>query len=69
MENGAERYVNALTDETYKSGKFYASKEHVLTGSVVDQSTIFNDFNNETFQDNANAVSYTHLPLPTSDLV
>lgn len=61
LENGAERYVNALTDETYKSGKFYASKEHVLTGSVVDQSTIFNDFNNETFQDNANEAIHSFI--------
>lgn len=57
LEVGAKRYVDAINDPSYESGVFYASKENTLTGPVVDQSTIFPDLKNETYQDNAyNAV-------------
>ena len=54
LEIGAKRYLDGLNDESYKSGMFYASKKPVLTGPLVDQGTIFEDLNVETFQDNAN---------------
>ena len=54
LEQGAKRYVDALNDESYKSGVFYGSKAPVLVGPVVDQGTIFADLRNKTFQDNAN---------------
>ena len=54
LEVGARRLVDGLNDESYESGVFYASKQPVLTGPVVDQGTIFEDLNNKTFQDNAN---------------
>ncbi len=54
LEVGTKRYVDGLNDESYKSGVFYGSKPSVLTGPVIDQGTIFEDLNNETFQDNAN---------------
>jgi len=54
LEVGAKRFVDGLNDESYKSGVFYGSKKSVLTGPLVDQGTIFADFHNETFQDNAN---------------
>lgn len=54
LEVGARRYVDGLSDESYKSGVFYASKRRVLTGPVVDQGTIFEDMNIEEIQDNAN---------------
>ncbi len=53
LEIGAKRYVDGLTDESYKSGLFYASKKS-MTGPLADQGTIFADLNNEAFQDNAN---------------
>jgi len=53
LEVGAKRFVDGISDERYKSGIFYASKEGKLTGAVVDQSTFFADLKNSTFQDNA----------------
>lgn len=54
LEKGASRFVNGSNDEAHKSGIFYASKKNTLTGPVIDQSSIFSDLNNESFQDNAN---------------
>ncbi len=53
LEDGARRYVDVLTNESYKSGTFYASKESALTGPLVDQGTFFADLNNKVYQDNA----------------
>ena len=54
LEIGAKRFVDGVSDERYKSGVFYASKEGKLSGDMVDQSTFFTDLKNTTFQDNAN---------------
>jgi NAD(P)-dependent dehydrogenase (short-subunit alcohol dehydrogenase family) len=54
LEVGAGRFVDAISDERYKSGVFYASKEGKLSGEMVDQATFFTDLKNTTFQDNAN---------------
>jgi NAD(P)-dependent dehydrogenase (short-subunit alcohol dehydrogenase family) len=53
LEVGAKRFVDGISDERYKSGVFYASKEGKLSGDVVDQSTFFTALKNITFQDNA----------------
>ena len=53
LSKGAQRFVRGITDESLKSGTFYASKENVLTGPVVDQSTIFEDLKNKSYQENA----------------
>lgn len=53
LNKGAQRFVEGINNASFKSGVFYASKEGVLTGNVVDQSTIFPDLNNTTYQDNA----------------
>ncbi len=53
LEVGAKRYVDALNDESYKSGLFYGSKRGT-SGRLVDQGTLFSDLNNAIFQDNAN---------------
>ena len=50
---GAKRFVDGISNEIYKSGVFYASKEKVLTGAVVDQSQIFPSLINVNFQKNA----------------
>jgi len=53
LEVGAKRFVDGISDERYKSGIFYASKEGKLAGDVVDQSTFYTDLKNTIFQDNA----------------
>jgi len=53
VEVGAKRFVDGISDERYKTGIFYASKEGKLTGEVVDQGTFFIDLKNNTFQENA----------------
>jgi hypothetical protein len=47
LSKGAKRFVDGISNESLKSGNFYASKEGVLTGAVVDQGTIFSDLKNE----------------------
>ena len=53
LEKGAKRFVEAISNETMKSGGFYASKEGVLTGPLVDQQGIFADLANEDYQNSA----------------
>ena len=54
LSKGAKRFVDGIGNHSLKSGGFYGSKESVVTGPIVDQSTIFEDLNNESYQDNAN---------------
>ena len=54
LEVGAKRFVDCISDDRYKSGVFYASREGKLSGDMVDQSTFYTDLKNTTFQDNAN---------------
>ena len=54
LETGAKRYVEGINNESLLSGVFYGSKANVLTGPIIDQSLIFSDLNNTSFQDNAN---------------
>ncbi len=54
LSKGAERFVDSINNDALQSGVFYASKENVLTGPIVDQSTIFQDLKNEVYQNNAN---------------
>jgi len=53
IEKGAARYVEALNNQNFKSGEFYASRENTAVGPLVEQSTIFSDLGNHTYQDNA----------------
>lgn len=53
LENGAKRFVEALSNTQLKTGHFYASKAHVLTGPIIDQGTLFPDLNNKGYQNNA----------------
>jgi NAD(P)-dependent dehydrogenase (short-subunit alcohol dehydrogenase family) len=53
LDVGAKRFIDAISDERYKSGVFYASKEGKLSGDMVDQSTFFTDLRNTSFQENA----------------
>jgi NAD(P)-dependent dehydrogenase (short-subunit alcohol dehydrogenase family) len=53
IEVGVKRFVDGISDERYKSGVFYASREGKLSGDMVDQSTFYTDLKNTTFQDNS----------------
>ncbi len=61
LEKGAKRFVDGVSNDTFESGIFYASKANLLTGPVVDQSTIFPDLKNNSFQDNANAAIHRFI--------
>ena len=61
LEKGAKRFVDGIGDDSYKSGVFYASKAKLLTGPVIDQSTIFPDLNNSIYQNNANAAIHRFI--------
>ena len=61
LEKGAKRFVDGINNDTFKSGVFYASKAKFLTGPVIDQSTIFQDLNNSSYQDNANAAIHRFI--------
>jgi len=54
LDVGAKRFVDGISDDRYRSGFFYASKEGKLSGDMVDQSTFFTDLRNTSFQENAN---------------
>ncbi|UTW65450.1 SDR family NAD(P)-dependent oxidoreductase [bacterium SCSIO 12643] len=62
LSKGAKRFVDGIENEALKSGTFYASKENVLTGPVVDQSDIFSDLKIESYQDNAAQAIYSFIP-------
>ncbi|WP_109832270.1 SDR family NAD(P)-dependent oxidoreductase [Reichenbachiella versicolor] len=53
LTKGAQRFVDGIGNTEYKSGNFYASKENVLTGPLVEQRQIFSDLGNEQYQINA----------------
>ena len=61
LEKGAKRFVDGINNESFTSGVFYASRAKSLVGPVIDQSTIFPDLNNTTFQDNANAAIHRFI--------
>ncbi|MGK0254719.1 MAG: NAD(P)-dependent dehydrogenase (short-subunit alcohol dehydrogenase family) [Mariniflexile sp.] len=61
LEKGAKRFVDGISNDTYQSGVFYASKAKLLTGPVIDQASIFPDLNKFSYQDNANAAIHRFI--------
>ena len=53
VNTGASRFVDAISNDTYQSGGFYASTESKVTGDVVDQYKIYPLMANPDYQDNA----------------
>lgn len=53
VEKGAKRFVDGINNPKFESGVFYASKENILTGPVVNQSAIWKDLDNPMIQKNA----------------
>jgi NAD(P)-dependent dehydrogenase (short-subunit alcohol dehydrogenase family) len=62
LEVGAKRLVDGVTDPTLSSGVFYASAAGKLKGPMVDQSEIFPDLANPTFQEHANEAIHRFIP-------
>ncbi len=54
LDVGAKRLVDAATDPTLSSGKFYASAAGKMKGPIVDQTDIYPDLADPSFQDHAN---------------
>ena len=54
LDVGARRLVDGVTDPTLSSGVFYASPANKVSGPLVNQSGIFPDLANPSFQDHAN---------------
>ncbi len=55
LDVGAKRPVDGVTDPTLSSGVFYApSAANTLKGPLVNQTDIFPDLANPSFQDHAN---------------
>src|SRR6201995_2140310 len=61
LEVGVKRFVDGISEDRYKSGVFYASREGKLSGDVVDQSTFYTDLKNTTFQDNADEAIHSFI--------
>jgi NAD(P)-dependent dehydrogenase (short-subunit alcohol dehydrogenase family) len=61
LEEGAKRFVDGINNDSFISGVFYASKANSLVGPVIDQSTIFPDLMNPSYQDNANAAIHRFI--------
>ncbi len=61
---GSKRLVDGVTDPTLSSGVFYASAAGKLKGPMVDQTEIFPDLANPSFQDNANEAIHRFIKLP-----
>ncbi len=61
LETGAKRFVDGISNKSFKSGVFYGSKKNVITGPIVDQSEFFSDLNNAAFQDNAAKAIYMFI--------
>ena len=62
LEVGSKRLVDGVTDPALSSGVFYASAAGKLKGPMVDQSEIFPDLANPTFQEHANEAIHCFIP-------
>lgn len=61
VQTGAKRYVDAINDGNFRSGRFYASKSEIPTGPVVDQADHYTGFDNPAIQDNARKAIYRFI--------
>ena len=65
LEVGAKRLVDGVTDPTLSSGVFYASAANTLKGPLVNQTDIFPDLANPSFQDHANEAIHRFITQKT----
>ncbi|WP_075342513.1 SDR family NAD(P)-dependent oxidoreductase [Tenacibaculum agarivorans] len=61
VQEGAKRFVEGINNPEFESGTFYASKENLLTGKVINQSTIWENFDNPSFQTNADKAIHSFV--------
>lgn len=62
LDVGAKRLVDAVTDESWESGVFYASAPKALTGPLIDQAGIVGDFASDVIQDHAYDAIHRFIP-------
>ena len=67
LDVGARRLVDAVIDESWESGVFYASAPKKLTGPLMDQARIVSDFSSETIQDHAYDAIHRFVPASAPD--
>jgi NAD(P)-dependent dehydrogenase (short-subunit alcohol dehydrogenase family) len=65
LDVGAKRLVDGVTDPTLSSGVFYASAAGKIKGPLVNQTDIFPDLADPSFQDNANEAIHRFI-TPTT---
>lgn len=65
LEVGAKRMVDAATDPTLSTGTFYASPAGKMKGAIVDQTDIYPDLADATFQDHANEAIHRFITTRT----
>ena len=66
LEVGAKRLVDGVTDPTLSNGVFYASAAGKLKGPMVDQTNIFPDLADPSFQDHANEAIHRFITSRTA---
>jgi len=65
LDVGAKRLIDGVTDPTLSSGVFYASAAGKMKGPLVDQTDIFPDLADPSFQDNATEAIHRFIASPT----
>ena len=65
LDVGAKRLVDGVTDPTLSSGVFYASAANKMKGPLVDQTDIFPDLADPSFQDHANEAIHRFITSKT----
>ncbi len=65
LDVGAKRLVDGVTDSTLSSGVFYASAAGKMKGPLVDQTDIFPDLADPSFQDQANEAIHRFITAKT----
>lgn len=62
LEVGAKRLADAVADNSFDSGVFYASAANTITGPLIDQTGVVADFGGETKQDHAYDAVHRFIP-------
>ena len=65
LDVGAKRLVDGVTDPTLSSGVFYASAAGKMKGPLVNQTDIFPDLADPSFQDHANEAIHRFITSTT----
>ena len=65
LDVGAKRLVDGVTDPTLSSGVFYASAAGKMKGPIVDQTDIYPDLADPSFQDHANEAIHRFITQKT----